>query len=368
MKYPVRLTHLSLCLVGLLSLQDAAAARPSPAEGGRPNVLFILVDDQSPFDLKVYDPKSPLETPTLDKLAAEGMVFDAAYHMGSFSGAVCSPSRHMIMSGRTVWRLPNAPGAIAQGRCPPDLEQQTLPAVFNRAGYATMRTCKIGNSYEAANKLFQVRRDATKRGGDDQSGSAWHAEQVLDYLRQREASKDTRPFLIYYGFSHPHDIRDGKPELLAKYGAVNHADPDALPPAHPKQPPLPANYLPAHPFQHGHDDVRDEVAVSIQYDVHDGRVRRNQLFNLADNPHEFLAEHHDPQVIARTGAVPARHQIDLADDPAHAAKLKEMQNLLLAEMRRLEYPWRLWNQPDDGLAPPPAPLPRQPKAKRVKPR
>jgi len=106
----------------------------------------------------------------------------------------------------------------------------------------------------------------------------------------------------------------------------------------------------------------------IQYDVYDGQVRRNQLFNLADNPHEFLAEHHDPQVIARTGVAPAQHQVDLADDPAHAAKLKEMQGLLLAEMRRLDDPWRLWNQPDDGLAPPPTPLPRQPKAKRVKPR
>ncbi|NLY02380.1 MAG: sulfatase-like hydrolase/transferase [Rhodopirellula sp.] len=102
-----------------------------------PNILSVLVHDQSPFDLKVYDPKSPLETPDLDRLAAEGMVFDGAYHTGSFSGAECSPSRHMIMSERTVWRLPNAPGAIDRGKCPPELEQQTLPAVFNRAGYAT---------------------------------------------------------------------------------------------------------------------------------------------------------------------------------------------------------------------------------------
>ena len=50
------------------------------------------------------------------------------------------------------------------------------------------------------------------------------------------------------------------------------------------------------------------------------------------------------------------------------AKLEEMQDLLLAEMRRLEDPWRLWNQPGDGLFPPPAPLSRQPKAKNVKPR
>jgi len=490
----------------------------------RPKILFILVDDQSPFDLKVYDPKSPLQTPNLDRLAAEGMVLDGAYHMGSFSGAVCSPSRHMIMSGRTVWRLPNAPGALRQGKCPADLERNTLAAVFNRAGYATMRTCKVGNSYEAANKQFQVRHDATKRGGDDESGSAWHAAQVLNYLRDREAAKDTRPFLIYYGFSHPHDTRDGKPELLAKYGAVNHADRQTLPPAHPKQPPLPPNYLPAHPFRHGHDDVRDEVAVSgvwdrrdevtirnelgrefacsenidiqigrvldrlramgeldntyvlytadhgiaigrhglqgkqnlyqhtwrvpllakgpgirpgsraegnvylldvlatlcdlagiqppatndglsfkpvlegqrqtvrdvmygvysggskpgmrsvkrgdwklLLYDAYVGQSRHVQLFNLADNPEEFLIEHQAPKVTALTGVTPARHQVNLAGDPAYAGKLKEMQDLLLAEMRRQEDPWRLWNQPDDGLPPVPPPVPPKSKAKKAKP-
>ena len=54
------------------------------AKDKRPNILFILADDQSPFDLKVYDPKSPLDTPVLDKLAKEGTVFDGAYHMGSY--------------------------------------------------------------------------------------------------------------------------------------------------------------------------------------------------------------------------------------------------------------------------------------------
>jgi hypothetical protein len=31
-----------------------------------------------------------------------------------------------------------------------------------------------------------------------------------------------------------------------------------------------------------------------------------------------------------------------------------MESLLLAEMRRYDDPWRLWDQPDDGLTPPPA--------------
>jgi choline-sulfatase len=259
-----------------LTLATAEGQGPGQAAAARkPNLLFILVDDQSPFDLKIYNPSSTLETPTLDRLAAQGMVFDGAYHMGSHSGAVCTPSRHMIMSGRTLWHLPIAPWAGKT--CPPNLEQNTIPAVFNRAGYATMRTCKVGNSYEAANKLFQVRRDASKRGGDDESGSAWHAQQVLDYLGEREAAKDARPFLIYFGFSHPHDTRDGKPELLAKYGATNHADQDHPPSLHTLQPALPSNYLPAHPFKHGHDEVRDEVAVSGVWNRRDEASIRNEV-------------------------------------------------------------------------------------------
>lgn len=475
----------------------------------RPNILFVIVDDQSPFDLKMYNPQSSLETPTLDRLAAEGMVFDGAYHMGSFSGAVCTPSRHMVMSGRTVWHLPISPGAKKDNRCPEHLELQTIPAVFNRAGYATMRTCKIGNSYEAANKQFSVRKDASKRGGDDESGSAWHAEQVLTYLDDRASQKDTDPFLIYFGFSHPHDTRDGKPELLEKYGATNHADPATLPPANAKAPALPVNYLPKHPFDHGHPNLRDEVEVSgvwknrdertirneigrqfacsenidiqidrvlkkleamgelentyifymsdhgmaigrhglqgkqnlyqhtwrvplivkgpgikagtrvegnvylldmlstlcdltgvptpetsegvsfkpvllgtqqktrdvlygvynggtkpgmrcvkqgdwklIKYDVLDGKVRETQLFNLKENPEEFLTEHHSAAVTNASYATPTASQMNLAGDPKYADRLAEMEELLLEEMRRLHDPWRLWNQPDDGLAVP----------------
>ncbi len=494
-------------LLGLLSAFCWAAVSLA-AELQRPNILFIIVDDQAPFDLKVYDPRSSLQTPVLDQLAAEGMVFDSAHHMGAFIGAVCTPSRHMVMCGRTVWHLPIAPGALEKHLCPPGLEQYTMPAVFNRAGYATMRTCKIGNSYEAANQLFTVRRDARKIGDTDATGSAWHAEQVLDYLRERETKQDTAPFLIHFGFSHPHDTRDGKPELLAKYGAVNHADPSTLPAANSQAPPLPVNYLPAHPFHHGHPGLRDETTVSgvwenrdertirnesgrefaccenidmqigrvlarlremgelentyvfytsdhgiaigrhglqgkqnlyehtwrvpfivrgpgikpgsrvtgniylldvlsticdlasipapetsegisfrpvlegkqptvrevlygvysggtkpgmrsvkqgewklIKYDVMDGKVRETQLFNLRENPDEFLAEHHDPKVIALTGITPQAHQVNLATDPRYATRLAEMESLLLAEMRRLHDPWRLWNQPNDNLPP-----------------
>jgi choline-sulfatase len=480
----------------------------------RPNILFIIADDQAPFDLKTYDPDSILETPHIDRLAREGMVIDQAYHMGAWVSGVCTPSRHMIMSGRTLWHTPNRPGRDNNPHwnnpdmVPPDLVKNTLAAVFNRAGYDTMRTCKRGNSYEAANAEFTVRRDADKRGGTDETGSAWHGEQVLDYLNEREAAKDEDPFLIYFGFSHPHDTRDGTPELLAKYGAVNHADPDTLPKAHPKQPPLPANYLPGHPFPFRLPGARDEERVSgvwfnrdertirnelgrefacsenidiqigrvlekleamgelkntyiiytsdhgiaigrhglqgkqnlyehswrvpfivkgpgikagsrepgsvylldtlatlcdlagieapdtneglslkpvltgkqktirdviygvfaaetrpglravrkgnwklTKYDVYDGKYQITQLFNLADNPNEFIPEHHDPGVVALTGIEPQSHQTNLAEHPIYADKLAEMEAILLEQMQKHDDPFRLWNQPK-GIANP----------------
>ncbi len=473
------------------------------ADKRRPNILFILADDQAPFDFKFHNPQSTLDSPNIDRLASSGMIIDSAHHMGSFVGAVCTPSRHMIMSGRTVWHLPIGPGAE---KCPAKLEDNTIGPVFTRAGYATMRTCKKGNSYTSADKLFDVVHDATKRGGTAETGSAWHAERVLDYLGERKAKKDERPFFIYLGFSHPHDERDGTPELLAKYGATNHRDPSTAPPAHPKQPPLPPNWLPAHPFDNTEMNVRDEVAASgvwkrrdeatirneigreyacsenidIQigrvlarleemgelentyifytadhgiaigrhglqgkqnlyehswrvpmivkgpgikpgvrapgniylsdllatfcdltgitppdtsegtsfkpvlfgekqtirdtlYGVYHGEAKPGmrsvkhgdwklieyasrtkdvpvtQLFNLKENPYEFLSEHHEPKVAAISGAAPTMNQVNLAKNPQHAAKLAEMRALLLAEMRRLDDPWRFSNQPNDGL-------------------
>ena len=241
-----------------------------------PNFLFVIVDDQSPFDLKTYNASTMLETPNIDRLASEGVVFESARHMGSWIGGVCNPSRYMIMSGRTLWHLPEHRG-YKNPNPPKNLELQTIGAVFNRAGYQTMRTCKRGNSYNEANQQFTVVRDKTKRGGTAETGSAWHADQVLDYLNVRDSVQIEAPFFIYFGFSHPHDKRDGTPELLEKYGAVNHTDKKSLPPSNTKQPELPENYLEAHPFFHGHPNLRDEVAVSGVWRNRDTATVRNEI-------------------------------------------------------------------------------------------
>ena len=97
----------------------------------------------------------------------------------------------------------------------------------------------------------------------------------------------------------------------------------------------------------------------IQYDALNGQVRETQLFNLRENPDEYLAQHHDTEVQSLTGVMPTADQQNLADDPRYAAPRAELEALLLAEMRRLDDPYRLWYQPDDGLTPPPDGPPRQ---------
>jgi hypothetical protein len=75
-------------------------------------------------------------------------------------------------------------------------------------------------------------------------------------------------------------------------------------------------------------------------------VRKTQLFNLADNPNELLLGHHTPTVIGLTKNSPASNQANLADDPQYSEKRKELEAILLAEQKRLDDPYRLWDQPD----------------------
>ena len=113
--------------------------------------------------------------------------------MGAWVGGLAR-SRHMVMSGRTVWHIPDRLNRVMNPHASnpamaPDLAMQTIPAVFNRAVGDT-RTCKRGNSYDKANALFG---SVTMRPGRGTArAKCRHAEQVLNYLSGRE-SKRTRP-------------------------------------------------------------------------------------------------------------------------------------------------------------------------------
>jgi hypothetical protein len=103
----------------------------------------------------------------------------------------------------------------------------------------------------------------------------------------------------------------------------------------------------------------------IKYESSKEGVQETQLFNLANNPNELLLEHHQGPLTTLMGRSPEPFQKNLADDPKHVEKRKEMENLLLTEMRRHDDPYRLWDQPDDGL---PIPETRNPEPKEKNPK
>lgn len=265
----------SLCLIAVVFCAACSGPTKASAPVTRPNIIVIVTDDQAPHTLSTYG-NTVCQTPSLDRLAKNGMTLDNAYHMGAWSGAVCLPSRVMIMSGRTLWHIP---GGMHYGKhphmdntemVPPNVLENTMPAVFNRAGYDTFRTCKDQNSYMAANALFMTRRDKTMRGRTEEDAikaesigsSDWHGDQAIEFLDAHAGRGGDVPFLMYYGFSHPHDIRNGPAGLLDKYGAYNaKTSPTEV---NPKAPPVPVSWLPEHPFPnpYGHKRIRDEVHVS----------------------------------------------------------------------------------------------------------
>jgi arylsulfatase len=86
---------------------ESSPAWPAPAtpKAGRPNVLFIVLDDTGFGQLGCYG--SPIETPNLDGLAAGGLLFNNMH-----TTALCSPSRSCIITGRN--HHSNAMAAITE--------------------------------------------------------------------------------------------------------------------------------------------------------------------------------------------------------------------------------------------------------------
>ncbi len=105
----------------------------------RPNILWIDIDDQSPW-YNVYGDKT-VSTPNLDALAAEGVAFRRAY----VANPICGPSRSAMITG--VYPIRAGTHDMRSGRVPqhqiylPD-EITTVPEIMRKAGYETYNAHK----------------------------------------------------------------------------------------------------------------------------------------------------------------------------------------------------------------------------------
>ena len=210
-----------------------AAPLTALAQAKKPNVVFLFADDQRADTIAALG-NPQIKTPNLDQLARSGLVFRNAYCLGANVGAVCTPSRNMLLSGRAYFRWQ---GAQAQP------EMANFPTAMKAAGYETYHHGKRGNTSPAIQALFDHNQYVVDND-DRTSGEPCQTivDTAIKFLKGRSREK---PVFMYLAFSNPHDPRVAAQKYLDMY------ERDKLP--------LPKNYLPLHPFNNGEQFVRDEL-------------------------------------------------------------------------------------------------------------
>ena len=214
-------------LAGAIVASAASAAAPR-----RPNILIILADDLGYSDLGCYG--SEIHTPTLDRLAADGLRFTQFYNT-----ARCWPSRTALLTGfyaQQVRRdaLPSLPGG-GQGKRP--AWSPLLPELLASAGYRSYHAGKwhidgdrlaggFAHSYslEDHNHFFTPQNhleDDVRLPPVEPTKPHYVtigiADRAVSYLREHAQQHADQPFFLYLAFTAPHFPLKALPEDIARY-------------------------------------------------------------------------------------------------------------------------------------------------------
>ena len=118
----------------LLAVAPSLVTSLPAAEVKHPNILLILADDMGLDSVSALNDKLGLKTPSIDRLAREGMSFGDAH---STSG-VCSPTRYSVLTGRYNWRSRLKRGIVGKWERPLiEPARLTLPGMLRKQGYDT---------------------------------------------------------------------------------------------------------------------------------------------------------------------------------------------------------------------------------------
>jgi arylsulfatase A-like enzyme len=214
----------------------AGTAGAADAAPDRPNVLIFVADDLGFSDVGFHG-EDVIETPSLDRLAREGVQLDRFY-----TTPICSPTRAALMTGRDPIRLGVVYGVImpwhTNGIHP---AERFMPEAFRDAGYQTAMVGKwhLGHAqmtYHPNQRGFehfyghlhtevgyfppfanQGGKDFQRNGEsiDDQGYETFLlADEASRWIRERDPQK---PFFLYVPFIAPHTPLDAPEDLKAKY-------------------------------------------------------------------------------------------------------------------------------------------------------
>ena len=216
----------------------------------RPNVLFLLTDDQRYGTIHALG-NSEIKTPNIDKLVQRGTSFVNAHIPGGTASAVCMPSRAMINSGKTLFHLQEC------GRNIPE-DQVTMGQCFLNNGYHAMESGKWHNgvgsfarSFDAGENIFfggmwdhwnvpvndydetgkyekeipftpnfsassDVVRVRAQRINAGYHSTELFSDSAVKYIREYNSEQ---PFFMYVAYLAPHDPRTMPDEFKNMYKA-----------------------------------------------------------------------------------------------------------------------------------------------------
>lgn len=212
--------------------------KPETSPEVKPNILLINIDDMGWRDVGFMGSEY-YETPNIDALAAEGMIFTNAYAAASN----CAPSRACMMSGQWtprhgIYTVANSDrGKSKDRKLIPTVNNETMaddnlliPEILKKAGY---KTCHAGKWHLSDDPLlhgFDVNIGGSHAGNpgsyyppyknvalDPPSEDYYLTNLIMDMTLEFIKTVNDKPFFLYYSPYAVHTPINPVKELLAKY-------------------------------------------------------------------------------------------------------------------------------------------------------
>ncbi|EMI54908.1 sulfatase family protein [Rhodopirellula sallentina] len=200
------------------------ASRVGKGDDVRPNIVFLLADDQSTYSVGCYG-NPDVKTPNMDRLARDGVLFDNHYN----TTAICMASRANIFTGMYEYKT----GCnFMHGDMKPEVWELSYPVALRKAGYLTAFAGKFGLVVEGKG-LCEEDFDFWG-GGPGQTSYATASNRAMkkyakDYPHStlsyaafaqdviRESVNQEKPFCLSISFKAPHKPAVPDPRFDAVY-------------------------------------------------------------------------------------------------------------------------------------------------------
>ena len=213
---------IGLLAVGMIANLMAACTAVDAQEREKPNFIIIFTDDQGYNDLGVYGSKT-INSPNLDKMAAEGMRMTSFY-----AQPVCGPSRGALLTGRYPLRI--------GGGWKTNSEEITIAEILKDAGYATACVGKWdisqrkyqeglvpndqGFDYyfgalganDGGKVVIHQNRDSLYQTEDMSSFTKLYTDHALKFIREKKDG----PFFMYLAHTMAHVKMDASEQFKGK--------------------------------------------------------------------------------------------------------------------------------------------------------